>query len=264
MSFSYTNEASGSRSFRAELLWSGIHRRAEAQDVRHPKPAISRLFLFESGFAEAECAAGKFRLAPGRIHLLPQGQDFRIRYSAGSVLYHWHLSVVNALGFPLFSKVRGIPCLKDRPRFVKDLIDARQADDAGLWHGLLFQVVLYFSKLEASHSTLDPLSASPLSPVLEYVHSHPHVSCTVEFLSGKFSIPRRELSLGFRKVMGVPLKKYLLQVQLRRAKELLSNQELSVEAIALTLGFEHPTYFYRFFKRGAAVTPNTYRRAQKS
>lgn len=263
-SFVYQNEAADIPSFKGELLWSGIHRRVESQDVRHPRPAVTRFFLFESGSADAECSEGKFRLGPGRIYLLPQGQDFRIRYRAGSVLFHWHLSVVSRLGFPLFSKVRGFPCLDDKPRIAKDLIASMRAGDVSLWHGLLFQLLLHFSKLEGTRSMEEKRSAGPLATLLEHVHAHPHVSCTVEWLSKKFNMPRRELSSHFRKTMGVPLKKYLLKIQLQRAKELLSNHELSVESVAWSLGFEHPTYFYRFFKRGTALTPSAYRQTQKS
>ncbi len=47
---------------------------------------------------------------------------------------------------------------------------------------------------------------------------------------------------------------------LRYAKQLLSDDELSVKQVSMQLGFEYPQHFVRFFKMHAGKTPTEYRK----
>lgn len=46
----------------------------------------------------------------------------------------------------------------------------------------------------------------------------------------------------------------------RNAKQLLSNDELSIKHVSLQLGFEYPQHFVRFFKMHTGKTPTEYRK----
>ncbi len=49
--------------------------------------------------------------------------------------------------------------------------------------------------------------------------------------------------------------------RLLEAKRMLSNQNLSIKEIAYSLGFEDPTYFTKYFKRGTELTPREFQKA---
>jgi AraC-like DNA-binding protein len=63
----------------------------------------------------------------------------------------------------------------------------------------------------------------------------------------------------FRKQMGITCNKYLSILRIRKAKELLSQTELSVTEICYEAGFNSLTHFERVFKKLEGVTPSAYR-----
>jgi AraC-like DNA-binding protein len=52
---------------------------------------------------------------------------------------------------------------------------------------------------------------------------------------------------------------YFIRLRLRRACRLLEETELSVKAIAYTLGYDDPFYFSRIFKSFNRIAPSEYR-----
>lgn len=60
---------------------------------------------------------------------------------------------------------------------------------------------------------------------------------------------------------GVFFRKIIEERKKIRASQLLANQTLSVEAVALTLGYDHTANFRRAFKRWYGVPPSEYRKS---
>jgi AraC family transcriptional regulator len=60
-------------------------------------------------------------------------------------------------------------------------------------------------------------------------------------------------------LLGVAPKTYVREQRIARAIELLRATKLSVEEIALELGYDAPTSFFRAFKRTTGRTPGSYR-----
>lgn len=50
------------------------------------------------------------------------------------------------------------------------------------------------------------------------------------------------------------------QSKLLEAKRMLSNQKVSIKEIAYSLGFEDPTYFTKYFKKGTGYTPREFQK----
>ncbi|MBI4978600.1 MAG: helix-turn-helix transcriptional regulator [Spirochaetes bacterium] len=261
--FSYDAADSGGISVRTELLTHGIHHRPKQERFNHPRPAINRIFLFAKGYADITVNGGSaIRLAPKRIHLVPMNQSFRVTYSAGSVLCFFHLAVTDRIGMPIFSGLDGIPVLDCGQALAEDVIMLRTADNRLRWHALLFDIVLRFAAAAQPAITDRAIRIEPLSDIIAYIHAHPYADCTVDGLARIFRTPRHALSKRFRRIAGIPLKKYIAEAQVQKAKEMLSTGTMSIESIAETLHYQHTPYFYRFFKRAAGMTPAAYRDAQ--
>ncbi len=64
----------------------------------------------------------------------------------------------------------------------------------------------------------------------------------------------------FHEVMGKSPVRYLAELRLQRAKELLRDTTLSILEIAATVGIKNPYYFSRFFKKHAGLSPTDYRK----
>ena len=67
----------------------------------------------------------------------------------------------------------------------------------------------------------------------------------------------------FKKMQGVSIGRYIMDVRLKRSLELLDSQ-LSVSAIAEKVGFEDANYFSCAFKNKYGVSPREYRKSKRS
>ncbi len=68
------------------------------------------------------------------------------------------------------------------------------------------------------------------------------------------------LRSGFGRVYGMPPVRYLGQLRVNAAKELLCSTDLSIAEIAARTGFSDRFYFSKFFHRFCGVSPGDYRR----
>jgi transcriptional regulator GlxA family with amidase domain len=68
---------------------------------------------------------------------------------------------------------------------------------------------------------------------------------------------------AFRDEMGVTYAKYLRNLRVEKAEQLLASMSLSVEEIARQVGYEAPEAFGRAFRKVVGVAPSQYRRQLK-
>jgi len=67
------------------------------------------------------------------------------------------------------------------------------------------------------------------------------------------------LSRLYKQISGQALSEYITEVRLNKAKELLRQNSRKIHEVAEALGFESATYFARFFRKAANVSPTEYR-----
>lgn len=73
-------------------------------------------------------------------------------------------------------------------------------------------------------------------------------------------IAERSLKRRFKAATGVSLIERLQDIRIERAKRLLEEGELAVEAISLEVGYEDASFFRRLFRRRTGLSPSQYRR----
>ena len=66
------------------------------------------------------------------------------------------------------------------------------------------------------------------------------------------------LKRGFRQVFGTTVFGYVRQQRLKKARQLLSNSEMSVADVACAVGYSHPGYFAAAFKREFGTSPKRF------
>lgn len=87
-------------------------------------------------------------------------------------------------------------------------------------------------------------------------YEKPH---SVESLAREFHFAARYLNKAFKDHMGVRPMEYLLQVRIKRAKELLEAMpDVMVKDIAAHVGFKDALYFSKIFKRETGLWPSEY------
>lgn len=95
--------------------------------------------------------------------------------------------------------------------------------------------------------------------VLEWVRMHRKEALSVGGIADRFGYNPNYLSLQFKRYTGYPLIKYIHQLKINEARELLLNSDLSICQISYKLGFKSEKYFIRLFKAYEEMTPGCYR-----
>ncbi|MBN2509442.1 MAG: helix-turn-helix transcriptional regulator [Spirochaetales bacterium] len=96
--------------------------------------------------------------------------------------------------------------------------------------------------------------------VAAYIDTHFEDQFSLEDLAGRCRLNPSYFSLCFKQEMGIPLFEYINQARIKKACSLLKNTKRPVTEIAFEVGYNNITFFNRYFKRIAGMTPREYRR----
>lgn len=105
-------------------------------------------------------------------------------------------------------------------------------------------------------------SSEKLRPLLEWMErSYANADIGLAEMTEALSMPASSLNVLFRSTFGVSPYVYLIQLRLRKAKELLIGQPAStVKEIAERVGFRDSSHFIATFRRKTGLPPEQYRR----
>ena len=89
-------------------------------------------------------------------------------------------------------------------------------------------------------------------------------SFNINTISEKMHLSHSWLCALFKKKTGVTMQKWLIDVRLARAKDLVLESDMSVSAIAFLCGFNDALYFSSSFKKNYGLSPSSYRIKHKN
>lgn len=125
---------------------------------------------------------------------------------------------------------------------------------------LATMMLLEISKLTLSQLTTDRTSeAERISRVKEWIRTNLYRSPSVLDMANEVQLNPQYFSRLFKRITGIPPKKYLLQLKLQTAQALLIRTSLSIKEISDNAYFENEKLFMRQFKQFTGVTPSEYR-----
>jgi len=104
-------------------------------------------------------------------------------------------------------------------------------------------------------------TSSLVERCLGYIHENYARDFGIEALAATVSVSPSYLFRLFKKKMLLTPMRYRNIVRIDKAKLLLADRSLTVDAVAERVGFDDPKYFARVFKDLAGMTPSAYRRA---
>ena len=123
----------------------------------------------------------------------------------------------------------------------------------------IFRIVNYAEKGFDIHK-----SNAALDKVLNFINDNYKSSISLEDVAEACYVNKYYLSHVFSKYMGMSVGKYLMNLKIEEAKQLLKTTTLSVNAISELSGFNDPNYFSRTFKKETGLSPLQYRKAQEN
>lgn len=106
---------------------------------------------------------------------------------------------------------------------------------------------------------LTPRDMRRVQKVIEYIDKNYSTKLSVEHLAIEGRMSKEKLQAGIQHKTGLTLHEYLVNVRIDKSKDLLTQTELPIKAIAGSTGFKKPGHFTDVFKALVRITPSEYR-----
>ena len=120
--------------------------------------------------------------------------------------------------------------------------------------GRLYTALAVFLK-GAGHPPVQNNYHTYVQKAIEYISAHYSYPITVEDIADYVGLSRSHLFRSFETVLQISPKEYLSQFRIKQACYLLRHSNLSITAIANSVGFESSLYFSKAFKKVKHIPP---------
>lgn len=128
----------------------------------------------------------------------------------------------------------------------------------------LLRLLRYYSEKAQQKENLVSDSNEPnvalVEEVCAFLRENVSARITLTDLCERFHFGKSYLCEHFKKVTGVSLMNFHLELKLNEAKRLLREERMPIREVAESLGFESPEYFSRCFRSRVGHSPREYRR----
>ena len=112
-----------------------------------------------------------------------------------------------------------------------------------------------------------PGNRGQISPAVnaarQYIDEHISENFGVSDVADKLGVSVYYLCHLFKKVTGTTMTEYRNEIRIYKAKQMLLDDKLSVQEIALNLGFSSASYFSELFAKSENVSPTEYRKLHR-
>ena len=149
--------------------------------------------------------------------------------------------------------------LKRCKRIIERMVAERDASDLGYRSALTGHWVQLLTFLCRSFSHIDSVPFSPLADTLAYIEEHFTEELSLDDLADRAHYSKNQFIRVFKQHYDMTPNKYLNQVRIDHAKELLLHSDKNMTEIAVASGFGDSNYFARMFKQHEELSPRAFR-----
>lgn len=115
----------------------------------------------------------------------------------------------------------------------------------------------YKESLSSAHS-------SQINAVLLDMETNLRKNYPIERYAALLNLSVSRFAHLFAKEVGISPHKYILQLKITKASQLLRQTDMAVGEVAQFVGFQDPLYFSRIYKKSTGLTPMEYKASSKS
>ena len=243
------------------------------------------IVAFRDGIAGTDRRGGRgapCSKPPGSLRIIPGGQKLELTVHSTSETVHLYVrrQVLEEVAVDMVDgdpqRIDFHPKQGPEPVLFR-LLDAAEAAMLAGYREALYPDWLsraIAARLIQSHTTLSlkryfpnasgqPVSRD-VSTAIDYLASHLDENISLAELARACNRSPSHLSRLFGSQMGVPPHRYLMQMRVSKAKQLLEKTNIPIAEIAAICGFTHQEHLTRLFRRYHDASPGAYRRSVKS
>lgn len=103
-----------------------------------------------------------------------------------------------------------------------------------------------------------------INKIVEYIESNYQADIYLEQIAERFNTSAKYLSRLFKETLGIGFHEFLTTFRIEKAKNLLTDTDLSVNRIGQMVGFTNYSTFFRLFKKYEGINPSQYRDSRKN
>lgn len=114
-------------------------------------------------------------------------------------------------------------------------------------------------ELEREERPEEDSTSHTVALVEQYIKEHFEEALSLDILAEKVFLTPHYLSSIFIQEKGIGINKYIKNVRMERARELLANTNMKISDVCVKAGYANLSYFCRSFRNEYGVTPDQYR-----
>ena len=211
-------------------------------------------------------------VAPGSVAFIPHNQPHRIHWQGDGELLHMYFSLDfmakvtdsgHSAGFlrPLSCRQESTintigQCLLDEFYWLGQL-RAEFVDHARF---LIATRLLHIMEADAAKASAGLLGVKRLQPAVEFLNEHLESHTSLAHLAALCGVSIYHFARSFSAQLGCAPFEYQRALRLEKAKELLRESDLAIEAVGIAVGIESASNFARLIRRTVGLAPREYRR----
>lgn len=173
---------------------------------------------------------------------------------------------VEHAGFTKRAPIRRVNCEKELNTYIDGILEAHQLSytDELKRNGYL---MLFFATLMEDYKKTVPGMANQHSypggvyvkHAMDYIAYHYREKIKINELADYIGVNRSYLTSSFKKAIGCSPQEYLVNLRMEKAREMLRNTDMQINAIAAAVGYQDQLAFSKIFKQHFGASPKAYR-----
>jgi AraC-like DNA-binding protein len=231
-----------------------------------------RIYYIKHGSGFIRPYGKEYRLAPGRVYLVPPRGDFAYGCIEDLQIWWMHFSAMLFNCVDLFDylpyRIECVPeDLGELERRMLRLLELRKSShpaDQLEGMGVLLQLIAPFFReaADAAHRERQE-SKKRLLPVLKHIDENLGGRIGVEDLARIACYEKSHFSTRFARAFGVPPMKYVVRRRIERVQMELQRSDATLDDLAEAYGFHDAFHLSKAFKRATGLSPRDYRKAKR-
>lgn len=248
-----------------------------------------RIYYIESGEAWLTIKHTEYHQQPGKLYIVPPFICHGHRYQGRLVQHYAHIldqsihefNIYEKNNFPIevdadeevlrfFQRLEALsphcsltqlrPAAYNNTQSIKEAISRFNRFEPNKQYEMQALTMMLIAKFYSRSNTFEASHDKRLCCAQRYIMDNLGKPLPLEELAEKASVCKDSLIRLFKRELGVTPVNYILKKRIEKAQTWLATQDLSINDIAVQLGFVNQSYFSAQFKKAVGISPLQYRK----